>query len=91
MKGSCLATGLPYLNDSGAINESLSDIMGNLIETYITETDDTEWLIGEGGRKHLAGYAPEEIPVYPAGRRLPGYAVSARGGWDGISLLDSGR
>ena len=43
-----LASDLPYLNDSGAINEGLSDTMGNLIETYITEEDDPEWLIGEG-------------------------------------------
>ena len=43
-----LATNLPYLNDSGAINEALSDTMGNLIEAYITEKDDPEWLIGEG-------------------------------------------
>ena len=45
-----LAAGLPYFNDIGAINEALSDTMGNLIETYITETDDPEWLIGEGAR-----------------------------------------
>ena len=43
-----LASDLPYINDSGAINEGLSDTMGNLIESYITETDDSEWLIGEG-------------------------------------------
>lgn len=40
----------PYLNDMGAINEALSDIMGNLIESLLDETDDTEWLIGEGSR-----------------------------------------
>ena len=44
----CLASDLPYLNDTGAINEGLSDTMGNLIETCISEKDDPEWLIGEG-------------------------------------------
>ena len=39
---------LPYFNDVGAINEALSDTMGNLIESYITDKDDPEWLIGEG-------------------------------------------
>jgi Zn-dependent metalloprotease len=43
-----LASDLPYLNDTGAINEGLSDTMGNLIEDYIAETDNSEWLIGEG-------------------------------------------
>lgn len=28
-----LASYLPYLNDSGAINEGLSDTMGNMIES----------------------------------------------------------
>jgi len=45
-----LATNLPYFNDTGAINEALSDTMGNLIETWIDETGDPEWLIGEGMR-----------------------------------------
>lgn len=45
-----LAVELPYINDTGAINEGLSDIMGNLIESYISEDDDPEWLIGEGSR-----------------------------------------
>ena len=44
-----LAANLPYLNDTGAINEALSDTMGNLIENYLSEEDnDPEWLIGEG-------------------------------------------
>ena len=43
-----LAADLPYSNDIGAINEALSDTMGNLIESYITGKEDPEWLIGEG-------------------------------------------
>ena len=43
-----LAANLPYFNDVGAINEALSDTMGNLIESYLTEAEDPEWLVGEG-------------------------------------------
>ena len=38
-----------YANDYGAINESLCDIMGNLIEMAQNATEDTKWLIGENG------------------------------------------
>lgn len=37
-----------YKNDMGAINEALSDIMGNLIEETISKNASPEWLIGEG-------------------------------------------
>ena len=36
-----------YENDLGAINEAMSDIMGNLIEYICADTDDTKWLLGE--------------------------------------------
>ena len=36
-----------YENDQGAINEAMSDIMGNLVELILGETDDTRWLLGE--------------------------------------------
>ena len=35
-----------YLNDNGAINEAMSDILGNLCE-QIEETGDSRWLMGE--------------------------------------------
>ena len=35
-----------YFNDPGAINESLSDILGNLVETEITGMKDN-WILGE--------------------------------------------
>ncbi len=41
-------TDLPYRNDISAINEGLSDIMENLIEAYVSENEDPEWLFGEG-------------------------------------------
>ena len=36
-----------YKNDYGAINESMSDIMGNLCEYVFEDTDDTAWMLGE--------------------------------------------
>ena len=36
-----------YENDYGAINEAMSDIMGNLIEYIAGDTTDTRWLLGE--------------------------------------------
>ena len=36
-----------YENDQGAINEAMSDIMGNLVEQICGATDDTGWSVGE--------------------------------------------
>lgn len=36
-----------YENDLGAINEAMSDIMGNLVEYICEDTQDEAWLIGE--------------------------------------------
>ncbi|MBQ9031449.1 MAG: M4 family metallopeptidase [Parasporobacterium sp.] len=36
-----------YQNESGALNEATSDIMGNLCEMILGDTQDTEWLIAE--------------------------------------------
>ncbi len=36
-----------YENDYGAINEAMSDIMGNLVEYICDDTADTRWLLGE--------------------------------------------
>ena len=38
-----------YLNDSGAINEGMSDIMGNLIEMAVAYDEDGAWVFGENG------------------------------------------
>ena len=38
-----------YLNDYGAINEAMSDIFGNLVESMLGETTDETWLVGETG------------------------------------------
>ena len=36
-----------YYNCYGAINESFSDLCGNLVEELLGDTEDTTWLIGE--------------------------------------------
>ena len=36
-----------YKDDYGAINEAVSDILGNLCEMRMGETEDTEWNLGE--------------------------------------------
>ncbi|MDD2649347.1 MAG: M4 family metallopeptidase [Eubacteriales bacterium] len=40
-------TVIRYENQYGAINESMSDIMGNIMEMLTGRTSDTTWLIGE--------------------------------------------
>ncbi|MBO7663432.1 MAG: M4 family metallopeptidase [Clostridia bacterium] len=45
-----LCVNAPYINDTGAINESLSDIMGNLMEEMLDASDDPDWLIGEAAK-----------------------------------------
>jgi Zn-dependent metalloprotease len=44
------SAGLAYRNQAGAINESLSDVFGALVEQYVRRqsTADASWLIGEG-------------------------------------------
>lgn len=39
--------GVAYRNEAGSINESYSDIMGNLIEMSLDYTSDRSWLIAE--------------------------------------------
>lgn len=46
--GAIMITNL-YTNDYGAINEAMSDICGNLIESILGKTDDKTWLIMENG------------------------------------------
>lgn len=41
------------INDYGAIDESMSDIMGNLIESLLGKTKDKTWLIAENGIKPM--------------------------------------
>lgn len=45
--GTTMTTNL-YLNDYGAINEGMSDVIGNLVEMLIEDRPDGAWLLGEG-------------------------------------------
>ncbi len=47
---STLTVDSPYLNDTGAINEAISDTMGNLMEEMLGASDDPDWLIGEAAK-----------------------------------------
>lgn len=42
-----MMTSLIYQNETGAINEAMSDIMGNIAEMLLGATDDTTWLMGK--------------------------------------------
>ncbi len=42
-----------YMNDYGAINEAMSDIFGNLVESLMGKTKDKTWLIQENGNEVL--------------------------------------
>ena len=53
--GVCQATaGLVYMDESGALNEGLSDIWGATIENYVDPTKQT-WIIGEDITRTAAG------------------------------------
>ena len=55
-----------YENDMGAINEAMSDILGNLIEYICKDADDTEWLLGEKTGVPLRNMSNPEACVQPA-------------------------
>lgn len=45
--------GTKYANETGAINEAYSDIMGNIVEMRANATNDGAWLLGEMSGKAL--------------------------------------
>lgn len=45
--------GMLYANETGAINEAYSDIMGNIIEMRADATKDGSWLVGENSGEAL--------------------------------------
>ena len=56
------APGSLYKDDYGAISEGLSDILGNICEMKLEETDDTEWYMGENlGAPFRAMGSPHEF------------------------------
>lgn len=46
-------TGSLYQNEAGAVDEALSDVIGNLCELLMGETTDTEWLLAENSGRPL--------------------------------------
>ena len=55
---------LEYLNESGAINEAISDIFGALIEGYEL-TDDNFWLMGESITNSYVAFRDMKNPKNP--------------------------
>lgn len=55
---------LEYLNESGAINEAMSDIFGALIEGYEL-TDDNFWLMGESIANRYVAFRDMKNPKNP--------------------------
>ncbi len=56
-----------YMNDPGAINEAMSDIMGNLCEIKYEGENESNWLVGEkSGRPVRSMYDPQKFsqPCY---------------------------
>ena len=63
--------GVYYANETGAISEAYSDIMGNLCEMLTGSTQDTAWLLGENcGHVFRSMSSPMEYgqPVEKGGR-----------------------
>ncbi|MDD5602806.1 MAG: M4 family metallopeptidase [Eubacteriales bacterium] len=45
--------GMIYSNETGAINEAYSDIVGNICEMYMGSTSDLSWLVAENSGKAM--------------------------------------
>ncbi|MBQ6518109.1 MAG: M4 family metallopeptidase [Anaerolineaceae bacterium] len=70
-----------YLNEYGAINEAMSDIMGNIIEYSLEATDDTDWLLGENSGtvvRSMSNPNAYQQPVFVGDR----YWVPKAGGYN---------
>ena len=84
-----------YENDQGAINEAMSDIMGNLTEYILEDTEDDKWLIGENTGSSIRNMSEPETYGQPGYVWDVGYGphtdkpsdVNDRGGVHGNSSL----
>ncbi len=54
-----------YENDYGAINEAMSDIMGNIVEAWYGATEDKTWLIMENGLEPLRSMSEPNLYQQP--------------------------
>lgn len=90
MQGTC------YRNETGAINEAYSDIMGNLCEMLCNETDDRSWLVAERsgavmrdmGNPNSCGQ-PEYVgdQYYSSSVLMPVFEINDYGGVHGNNSL----
>ncbi len=64
LTGSAMITNL-YLNDYGAINEAMSDIFGNLVESLMGKTKDKTWLISENGKEPIRSMSQPHLYDQP--------------------------
>ena len=84
-----------YLGDWGAINEAMSDILGNLCEMQLGATDDTRWLLGENvgipiramADPHLYGQPESVWDIYYAPEALLPNDMNDQGGVHSNSSL----
>ena len=61
-----ILTSVLYENETGAINEAMSDIMGNLAEMLLDATDDTTWAIAENCGKPIRSMTDPHAFKQPA-------------------------
>ena len=54
-----------YQNDYGAINEAMSDIFGNLVESLLDKTKDKTWLIAENGKESIRSMSQPHLYDQP--------------------------
>ena len=54
-----------YMNDSGAIDEALSDIQGNICEAMFDAISDPGWLIGEDGSRIVRSMSDPQVYSQP--------------------------
>lgn len=83
-----------YQNASGAVNEGLSDVMGNLCELLLCETEDTTWLMAEkSGYPVRSMSSPEQFrqPVVLGGKyyQNPSQAPAIENDFGGVHTNNS--
>ncbi len=77
---------LEYKNQSGALNEAMSDIFGEMVELYINGTND--WLIGKNSGSEVRNMANPELKGQPS--QMSRYMVYTDGYDEGGVHINSG-
>lgn len=87
-----------YYNEYGAINEGFSDIMGNIAEMVMNETDDLTWALGETSGNTMRSMSDPTLynqplavgdPFYSNTIALPNSGASAVSDNGGVHSNDS--